>query len=244
MASGELDGRTALVTGAARGIGRAVAERLAASGARVLMVDRDLGEGETAAEAVRSAGGQAEFFAADQALDADWVRLMTGVERLDVLVLCAGVARAAPIADVTVDDCVALNAINLKGVYLGLKHGVDAIRRGGRGGSVILMSSIVGKIGMAGYGAYAASKGGVRLLAKAAALELGPERIRVNSMHPGVIATDMNAATSREVVSPMIPLGRFGEAREMADGVLFLASDRSLFMTGAELVEDGGFIIQ
>jgi len=105
-----------------------------------------------------------------------------------------------------------------------------------------MMSSIVGKVGVVGYPAYAAAKGGVRLLAKAAALELGPEQIRVNSVHPGLIRTGMTAGVDAAALAPMMPLGRIGEPREVADAVLFLVSDRGRFITGTEMVVDGGWI--
>lgn len=248
MTVGELDGRAVIVTGGGRGIGRAVAERLARAGARVALTSRTAEEGQAAADAINAGGGEATYVQADQAVDADWRRVAIEVAerfgRLDILVLCAGVNPSGAIADLPVADFDAVNGINLKGVFLGLKHGVEAIRRGGRGGSVILVGSIVGKIGAPDFGAYAASKDGVRLLAKAAALELGPEQIRVNSLHPGLIDTEMNARFPREALEKAIPLKRYGRPDEMADCVLFLASDRSRFMTGAELVADAGWTVQ
>jgi NAD(P)-dependent dehydrogenase (short-subunit alcohol dehydrogenase family) len=134
--------------------------------------------------------------------------------------------------------------INLKGVFFGAKHALTAMRKHGQGGSMILVSSIVSKVGPPGYTHYAAAKGGVTMLAKSLALELGAEAIRVNSLHPGLIRTAMTDPFPEKALAPMIPLKRFGLPEEMASAILFLASDRSKFMTGAELVADGGFTVQ
>ena len=196
---------------------------------------------------IQGAGGQACFVAADQGDDGAWAGVIAAAEAfggLDILVANAGITNPKPITQMSLEDFRGVTNVNLKGVYLGLKHGVAAMRRTGRGGSVVLVSSIVGKVGVPGQAPYAAAKGGVRLLAKAAALELGPEHIRVNSLHPGMIATDMTAAFDEALLGPMIPLGRFGRVEEMAAAIHFLASDQSKFMTGAELVADGGWIAQ
>jgi 3alpha(or 20beta)-hydroxysteroid dehydrogenase len=134
-----------------------------------------------------------------------------------------------------------VNDINLKGPFLGLKHAEAALRR--RGGSVIMVASIAGKIGVADHIHYTASKAGVRLLAKAAALELGPARIRVNTLHPGFVRTGMSGDFDPATVASA-PLRRAGEPEEVAEAALFLASDRSAFMTGAEIVIDGGWTVR
>jgi len=237
---GELSGRTALVTGGARGIGRAIVEALSRAGAEVVFTSRSPDP--------EDAGVGRLHVQADQGEDADWTRVVAATlerfGRLDVLVLSAGINPSAPIEQMTVERFDGLNRVNLRGVFLGLRHGVEAMRRHGEGGSVVMIGSIVGLVGAAEFGAYAAAKDGVRLMAKAAALELGPERIRVNSVHPGMIDTDMTAPFPKAQIEPGIPLGRFGRASEIGDCVRFLACDRSRFMTGAELVADGGWTAQ
>lgn len=237
-----------MVTGASRGIGFATAEVLARQGAAVVLTGRDPEAGEAAAQKLRDQGGKARFIQADQGSEAEWPRVISaaqdGPERFDILVLNAGGGAPSPIAATTLAAFRETNRVHLKGVFFGLKHGVEGFRRHGRGGAVAMVSSIVGKVGVVGFPAYAAAKGGVRLLAKSAALELGPEHIRVNSVHPGMIRTQMTAGFDEAALAPMIPLGRFGEPREVAGLILYLVSDRGRFVTGAELVADGGWIAQ
>lgn len=239
----ELLGRTAIVTRATRGVGKAIAQALAQTGARVVLTARDAERGQAAAAEISAAGGgEAVFVAADQGSEDDWARIMaTAQERmggLDILVLNSGVSARVPTIDMSLETFRALNGVNLRGAFLGLKHGVEAMRRTGRGGSIAIVSSIVGKVGIAGYIHYAAAMSGLRMMAKAAALELGPEKIRVNTIHPGMIGG------FPESLSEAIPLQRSGEADEVGKAALFLASDRSSFMTGAEIVIDGGWTIQ
>lgn len=235
-----------MVTGASRGIGLATAEALAAAGAAVVLTGRDREAGEAAAQALRGKGGKARFVAADQGAEADWPRVIAaaeeGPERFDILVLNAGGGSPNPIASTSLAEFREINRVHLKGAFFGLRHGVDAFRRHGQGAAVAMMSSIVGKIGAPGFSAYAAAKGGMRLLAKAAALELGPEQIRVNSVHPGMVRTRMTEGFEEAAMAPMIPLGRFGAPQEVAASVLYLVSDRGRFVTGAELVVDGGWL--
>jgi NAD(P)-dependent dehydrogenase (short-subunit alcohol dehydrogenase family) len=242
--SGSLEGRTAIVTGASRGMGLAIAEALAAEGAAVVMSGRDSGRGEAAAGAARAKGGDARFVVADQGSAEDWSRLVTETERshgrLDILVLNAGVSELASTVDLELEDFRRVCRTNLKGPFLGLKAGVAAMRRGGRGGSVVVVGSIAAKIGVADHIHYTASKSGVAMLVKAAALELGPEKIRVNAIHPGFVDTGMTERFPDEA-KRAAPLGRPGEAAEIAAAALYLASDRSAFMTGAEIVLDGGW---
>ena len=251
-----LSGKVALVTGAASGLGAATARRLAKDGAAVLLTDRDLA-GEDIAASITAAGGQAAFRLHDVTSHPDWAAAVEHAVhdfgRLDILVNNAGVAGGRhELMDHSYDAWRQILAVNLDGVFLGLRHAGPRIAASG-GGSVINLSSILGKVGMAGAAAYCASKGGVTLLTKAAALEWAPLGIRVNSVHPGFIDTPMvsNALADREDGNEMRvalmnahPIGRFGVPREIADAIAFLASDDARFITGAELVVDGGFIAQ
>lgn len=251
-----LSGKVALVTGAASGLGAATARRLAKDGAAVLLTDRDLA-GDDVAASITAAGGQAAFRLHDVTSHPDWAaaveHAVTDFGRLDILVNNAGVAGGRhELMDHSYDAWRQILAVNLDGVFLGLRHAGPRIAASG-GGSVINLSSILGKVGMAGAAAYCASKGGVTLLTKAAALEWAPLGIRVNSVHPGFIDTPMvsNALADREDGNEMRvalmnahPVGRFGVPREIADAIAFLASDDASFITGAELVVDGGFTAQ
>jgi NAD(P)-dependent dehydrogenase (short-subunit alcohol dehydrogenase family) len=252
---GRVQGKVAIVTGAASGLGAAAARRLAEEGASVMLTDRSVTAGEGVAEAILAIGGKAAFMAHDVTAETDWQAVVTGAlkafGRIDVLVNNAGVGGGAALMEMSLADWRALMAINLDGVFLGLRHVGAAMA--GSGGSIINLSSILGKVGQAGAAAYSASKGGVLMLTKSAALEWAPLNIRVNSIHPGYIDTPMvagalhnaeNGNELRDLIISRHPMGRLGVAREIADGVVFLASDESSFMTGAELVIDGGYTAQ
>lgn len=255
---GQVDGKAAIVTGAACGIGAACARTLAREGAKVAVTDVDDAAGEAVVADIRRAGGEATYLHQDVTEEARWPEVIAEVEtrfrRLDVMVANAGIAIRVPIVDMTLADWRRQQAVNLDGVFLSVKHAVPAMRRAG-GGSIILMSSLAGLRGAASLGGYCATKGGVRLFAKAAAIEHAADNIRVNSVHPGIIDTDIwnkmsggavaaerrNAPTDVHALSRVVvPLSRAGEAQDIADGVLFLASAASAYMTGAELVIDGG----
>lgn len=251
-----LAGKVALVTGAASGLGAATARRLARDGAKVLLTDRDIA-GEDIAASIVAAGGQAAFRLHDVTSHPDWAaaveHAVQDFGRLDILVNNAGVAGGRhELMDHSFEAWRQILAVNLDGVFLGLRQAGPRIAASG-GGSVINLSSILGKVGMAGAAAYCASKGGVTLLTKAAALEWASLGIRVNSVHPGFIDTPMvtGALAEREDGNEMRvalmnahPIGRFGVPREIADAIAFLASDDASFITGAEIVVDGGFTAQ
>jgi NAD(P)-dependent dehydrogenase (short-subunit alcohol dehydrogenase family) len=255
---GELDGRVALVTGGARGIGAATARALAREGARVVV--SDVGDGAAVAKEIDGA-----FVTHDVTSEDDWIAAVSFVQRkfgaLDILVNNAGVFWIKPLAQTELLAFRRMQAVNVEGVFLGMKHAVPAIaERAGRwegGGAIVNLSSVAGLKGSPLTVAYNASKGAVRLMTKSVALEVAQAglKIRVNSVHPGVIETMMgdqvinefaaagganDPDASRATVVAMHPLGRMGQAKEIADAIVFLASDRSSFITGTELVVDGG----
>ncbi len=258
---GRLAGKVALVTGAAAGIGAACAATLAREGARGVLTDLDAAAGEAVAARIRAAGGEARFLVQDVTDEAGWAGLVAAIAqehgRLDVLVANAGIAIQVPgITDMSLADWRRLMAVNVEGVFLGVKHALPLMRRAGHGGSIIMMSSIAGIRGSAGLACYSASKGAVRLFAKSVAMECAAMRdgIRVNSVHPGVIETEIwrkmpagetgaaprPAIDARALAASIVPMGEPGTAQDIADGVLYLASNESRHMTGAELVIDGG----
>jgi NAD(P)-dependent dehydrogenase (short-subunit alcohol dehydrogenase family) len=252
-----VEGKVALVTGAASGLGAATARRLALEGAKVMLTDISAEAGRTVADQIEDAGGEAAFATHDVANQSDWEDVVGATTerfgRLDILVNNAGVSGGMQeLMSLEYDAWRRLMSVNLDGVFLGLRFAGPAIARTG-GGSIINLSSILGKVGMPGAAAYCASKGGVALLTKAAALEWAPLGIRVNSVHPGFIDTPMvsgalqqaeNGNEMRDMIISRHALARFGVPHEIADAVLFLASDESSFITGAELVVDGGYTAQ
>jgi 3(or 17)beta-hydroxysteroid dehydrogenase len=240
-----VQGATALVTGGASGIGRATAARLADAGFRVVVTDVD-----PAGQQVVAAIASAVFVEHDVTEESSWERVIETVldthGRLDVLVNNAGISYVRAVTDTTLADWRALMAVNLDGVFLGTKHGVLAMRQHGDGGSIVNVSSASGLIGSPFSSAYCASKGAVRLFTKAVALECAAEAIRVNSVHPGAVRTPIwsKVGVSPElevVIGAASPLGRMAEPEEIADAILYLASDASRYVTGSELVIDGGF---
>jgi NAD(P)-dependent dehydrogenase (short-subunit alcohol dehydrogenase family) len=250
-------GKVALVTGGALGLGRAASELLAREGAKVAVTDMKDLEGLAVVDQIGSVGGEAVFIHHDVAQEADWARAiaetLTRFGKLDVVVNNAGVALSGSVEDCTLEQWRWLMSINLDGVFLGTKHGVAAMKE--HGGSIINLSSIEGLIGDPNLAAYNASKGGVRLFTKSAALHCAKAgyKIRVNSIHPGYIWTPMvegyvggqaDPDEARLALAGLHPLGHLGEPDDIAFGVLYLASDESKFMTGSELVIDGGYTAQ
>ena len=253
---GRLSGKIALVTGAASvpGLGSATAKRFAAEGATVYCTDRDEAGAEKVAADIRAVGGEAEALSHDVTSETDWDRVMTAIDakhgRLDILVNNAGIAVLRPIAELTTADWTLQNDVNLTSVFHGTKRAVIAMRRGGRGGSIVNISSVAGQVGVPGCGAYAAAKGGVRLFSKTIAIECAKEKIRVNTVHPGMILTNMQDVAAEDnsanydAVAAMIPMGFMGAPDDIANMNLFLASDEARYITGAEFTVDGGMTAQ
>lgn len=243
-----LAGKVALVTGAASGIGAEASRLLAAHGAKVVAADQNL----AGALQVADVGGLG--LAMDVTSESDWTRAIAETVAkfggLDVLVNCAGIELVRSIADTSLEDWRRVMSVNLDGVFLGTRAALGAMRKGG---SIVNISSVAGLNGFSRQAAYCASKGGVRLLTKATAIECAEagRGIRANSIHPGIIDTPM-ARDILDNVDPAMraeiearwkllhPIGRIGSAMDVAQCILFLASDASAFVTGAELAVDGG----
>ena len=245
-----LEGKVALISGGARGMGAEEALLFAREGAKVVIGDV-LEEGRDIAAQIP--GGQAIFVRLDVTNEGDWERAVSTAEqvykRLDILVNNAGVSAVGNIEDTTVEEWDRVMQVNAKGVFLGTKHAIPAMQRSG-GGSIINISSQLGIVAMnESSPQYIASKGAVRLLTKSTAIQYAGDGIRCNSVHPGPIVTPMtdfrrSDPDVRELMTSRIPLGRYGEAIDVAYGVLYLASDEASFVTGSELVIDGGWVAQ
>jgi NAD(P)-dependent dehydrogenase (short-subunit alcohol dehydrogenase family) len=259
---GRVEGKVALITGGASGIGRASALRLAEEGARVVISDIQDDLGAALVEEITTAQSfpeAAEYLSHDVTREDAWIAVIDTIRerhgRLDVLVNNAGIGIAASIVDMSLEDWQRQQAINLDGVFLGIKHSIPLMRDSG-GGSIINISSVAGLKGNARLAAYNATKGGVRLLTKGVALECAQERwnVRVNSVHPGMIDTPIWTKLGArgllpgsnepqidlaEMAALAVPTGVLGKALDVANGVLFLASDESAYVNGSELVIDG-----
>ena len=249
-----LEGKVALITGGARGIGAADARLFAQEGARVVVGDVLEAEGRETVAEVNNSGGEALFLRLDVTSEPDWQRAIEATierfGRLDVLVNNAGLTRDGKNPEeTTVEWWDLIMGVNAKGVFLGIKYAVPEMRKAG-GGSIINISSMMGLVGSMWNTSYDASKGAVRLLTKSSAVQYAGDGIRVNSVHPGFTDTPGTApglgADPRRREAPIneTPLGRIGKHQDIAYGVLFLASDESSFMTGSELVIDGGYTAQ
>ena len=241
---GRLDGKVALISGGARGQGATEAKLFAREGAKVVLGDIRDAEGHQVETEIRAAGGEATYLHLDVTSDADWVEAVgTATNRygkLDILVNNAGIVLWKRLEETSEAEWDHLMAVNAKGVFLGTKHVIPAMRRAG-GGSIVNISSTAGLRGSAGLAAYIATKGAVRLLTKATALEHVQDNIRCNSVHPGGVDTPMVQDAPVDLARQgRTPMGRRATPEEIAYGVLYLASDESSFMTGSELVIDGG----
>ena len=251
---GRMDGKVALISGGARGMGETEARFFAREGAAVVIGDIRDAEGEATAASIRAGGGQCRFVHLDVTQQADWQAAVDDAVShfgaLHVLVNNAGIGSSSfQIHEEPVDLWDRTMDVNLKGVFLGARTAIPAMLEAGSG-SIINISSQLGIVGVPYNGsAYQTSKGGVRIFTKAAALQFADRGIRVNSVHPGPIVTEMTRAgrNNPERMSIMlarIPMGRYGEPEEVANAVLYLASDESSFVTGSEVVVDGGWTAQ
>ncbi len=252
-----LDRKAAVVTGGALGIGRAACLRMAQEGARVAVTDLLDVEGRAVADEITRGGGQARYWHLDVSCERDVQRVMDEVASafgtLDVLVNNAGISGASkPTHEITEAEWDALMAVNVKGVFFCTKHALPHMMHAG-GGSIINLSSIYGLVGAPDAPPYHASKGAVRLMAKTDALLYASQKIRVNSIHPGFIWTPMveqfteagpDPAAIRDALVAKHPLGHLGDPDDVAWGIVYLASDESKFVTGSELVIDGGYTAQ
>jgi len=257
---GRLDGKVAIVAGASMGIGEATAKLFAKEGAKVVVADVAVEEGKRVVEEIKKDGGEAFFCKLDISKEEDWEKIMKETiktyGKLNVLVNNAGVSLGKNIEQTTLDDWNWLMGINATGVFLGTKYGIMYMKDNGENCSIINRSSIDGQIAEAGLFAYCASKGAVTILTKSAALHCGEQgyKIRVNSVHPGYIhtaLTEKEAADSGmsneayfEKVGKMHPIGYIGKPIDIAYVDVYLASDESMFVTGAEFTIDGGYTAQ
>ncbi|MEX1172562.1 MAG: SDR family oxidoreductase [Chloroflexota bacterium] len=253
---GRLDGRVALITGAAGAIGAATARRFAAEGARMVVADRDAPALDALRLALEAAGATALAQTVDVTSEDSVRALVADAEaahgRIDILFTCAGVLLPGSVTELSLEDWARTLAVNLTGPFLCSKYVVPVMIRGG-GGSIIHMSSTSGLVGEPGIAAYCASKGGVLMLARQMAVDHARDGIRVNAICPGWIDTPFNdpaieRAGGREAIAPfldvLVPMGRQGTPEEVADVVAFLASDDSRLMTGAAVVVDAGLTAQ
>lgn len=260
-----LDGKVALVTGAARGIGAECARVLARAGAKVMLTDLGAQACAGVVAEIRAAGGHAKSMALDVTREDDWVagiaHALESLGGLDVLVNNAGIEIVTAVTETSIEDFRRIFAVNVEGVFLGVKHAVLAMRpggRAGRGGSIINISSVAGLVGLPWLSAYGATKGAVRIFTKDVAIECGRMNlgIRCNSVHPGVVRTELaesflhkmqkhgvgeDVEQAREIFRQAHPIGHMGEPMDIANAIRFLASDASRWITGTELVVDGGY---
>ena len=250
---GRLDDKVALISGGARGMGAVEAKLFAGEGAMVVIGDVLEDEGRKTEAEINEIGGECLFVQLDVTSESSWQDAVAATVarfgKLDVLVNNAGIFRTEGVEETSGELWDQVMEINAKGVFLGTKSAITELRRAG-GGSIVNISSVAGLTGGAGSAAYRASKGAVRLFTKSTAIQYAKDGIRANSVHPGIIDTPMTAPNlmagqeRRDRSAARHPLGRVGQPEDVAYGVLFLASDESSFMTGSELVIDGGLTAQ
>ena len=245
-----LKDRVAIVTGGAHGMGEAEARLFAAEGAKVVVADILAADAETVVAAIRAGGGEATAAKIDVTSEAEWAGLIAGTVasygRLDILVNNAGISGSSVGDPDGLDGWHRIIAVNQTSVFLGTRLAAEEMAKTG-GGAIVNISSIMGFVGSAsGHPAYHASKGAVRIYSKAAAVRYGPSGVRVNTVHPGYMPPMLNATNAGERADKiaLTPLRRIGQPIEVAYGVLFLASDEASFVTGTELVIDGGYLAQ
>ncbi|MCI0439296.1 MAG: glucose 1-dehydrogenase [Chloroflexi bacterium] len=245
-----LEGKVAIITGAANGMGAEEARLFAREGAKVILADVIEDQGRKVEALIAEAGGEAMFVRADVTSEQDWASLVKAAVsrfgKVDILVNNAGLSSGSAPDPMDTEGWRRIMDVNATGVFLGTKHVIPEMKRAG-GGSIVNISSIMGIVGgEGGHPAYHASKGAVRTFTKATAVKYGPDGVRANSVHPGFMPPMTSARYSdqstRQELVRQTPLRRTGETIEVAYGVLFLASDEASFVTGAELVIDGGFI--
>jgi NAD(P)-dependent dehydrogenase (short-subunit alcohol dehydrogenase family) len=264
-----LDGKVALISGASRGIGAETARCMGSAGARVVVADILGDEGRRTAQGIASEGGQATFVDLDVTSEAAWSRAIAEAIRafgqLDILVNNAGIFLGRDFEEATLEEWHRLVAVNLTGVFLGTKMAAPALREAGRvsphGSAIVNLSSIAGVVGSPFDPLYSMTKGGVTLFTKSTALSFARkgDRIRVNSVHPGVVDTEMGAQNivrrmavmrsndleaAREATRQVHPIGRLGEPNDIAQAIVFLASDDARFITGSAMMVDGGLTAQ
>jgi len=252
---GRLDGKGAVITGAARGIGRATALAFAEEGARVVLADVLDDEGQRVADEIAADGGEAHYLRTDVTVTSDVQAAVDAAHerwgRLDVMVNDAAVAIGGSAGEMSEDDVRRVIDVNLLGVWRGMRAAIPLMLEQG-GGSIVNLSSVQGHVGFIGWAAYAASKGGIDALTRQAAVEYASRGIRINSIVPGTIRTEMNEKIMADSDDPdavmaswtsMHPTGRIGEPHEVAAAIVFLASDDASFITGEALRVDGGMIV-